>query len=217
MPIVAWTITAMALPIAINAQEARTTRAESKMMKMDQAQVDRLIQSWPEKSLAAAKATMEKYGAPQEATASMLVWHNNGPWKCTVVSNKPIQHDWPNSHQDVMEQAIDYKVPPEMFDDLAQFDGSVMVERTKGEISARCEKELANFLALNLAHEIVTGKRDVASARREYEKQITAVLNKESAPLTEKLMFQPPRMAQGDPDKTTIDPARTPVRAEEKQ
>jgi hypothetical protein len=33
----------------------------------------------------------------------------------------------------------------------------VIVERTKGELSARCEGEEANFLAINLAHQIVTG------------------------------------------------------------
>jgi hypothetical protein len=52
-------------------------------------------------------------------------------------------------------------VPPDKFDELAEYDGSVIVERTKGEIAARCDLEGANFLALNLAHEIVTGKRSV--------------------------------------------------------
>jgi hypothetical protein len=50
---------------------------------------------------------------------------------------------------------------------LAVFDGSVLVDRTKGEMSARCEGEAANFLALNLADEIVHGKKDVATARNE--------------------------------------------------
>ncbi len=32
---------------------------------------------------------------------------------------------------------------------VAEFDGSVIVERTAGEVSARCHDEQANFLALN--------------------------------------------------------------------
>ncbi|MGH8284417.1 MAG: hypothetical protein ACRETT_01460 [Steroidobacteraceae bacterium] len=35
-------------------------------------------------------------------------------------------------HKDVLEQVIDYKVPPDKFDDLARYDGSVIAERTKG-------------------------------------------------------------------------------------
>ena len=104
-------------------------------------------------------------------------------------------------HEDVLEQGIDYRVPPEMFDDLARYDGSVIVERTKGEISARCDKEGANFLALNLAHEIVAGKRSVDDARAEYARQVQAMMNKQPAPLTERLMFSPMKGNSADPDK----------------
>ena len=102
-----------------------------------------------------------------------------------------------------MEQVISYRVPPEMFDELAAFDGSVIVERTKGELSARCDQEAANFLALNLAHEIVTGKRGVEDARREYAAQIKAMMEKRPAPLTERLMFTP-QMNAADPDRPTM-------------
>ena len=37
-------------------------------------------------------------------------------------------------------------------------DGSVSVHRTVGEISAKCDFEGANFLALNLANDVITGK-----------------------------------------------------------
>jgi hypothetical protein len=39
-------------------------------------------------------------------------------------------------------------VPVDTFNDLAAFDGSVLVDRTKGEISARCEGQEASLLAL---------------------------------------------------------------------
>ena len=51
------------------------------------------------------------------------------------------------------------------FTPLAEFDGSVVVERTAGEVSARCHDEQANFLVLNLMHEIVTGTKSVQEAR----------------------------------------------------
>lgn len=40
------------------------------------------------------------------------------------------------------------------------------VERTRGELAARCDKEEMNYLALNLANDIATGKVDVDEARR---------------------------------------------------
>jgi hypothetical protein len=51
------------------------------------------------------------------------------------------------------------------FGRLAEFDGSVIAERTAGEVSARCHDEHANFLALNLMHDIVTGAKNVEEAR----------------------------------------------------
>ncbi len=51
-----------------------------------------------------------------------------------------VPHDFPMPHPDLLEQFVDYQVPPDKFDELAQYDGSVIVERTKGEISARCTR-----------------------------------------------------------------------------
>jgi hypothetical protein len=42
----------------------------------------------------------------------------------------------------------------------------VLVDRTKGEMSARREGEAANFLALNLADDVVHGRKNVATARK---------------------------------------------------
>ncbi len=65
---------------------------------------------------------------------------------------------------------MDYKAPRDKYNDLASFDGSVIVERTKGEISARCDKEEMNFLALNLANDVATERKTVEEARAYYAK-----------------------------------------------
>jgi len=183
------------------------SRPDDRMMnkmssqRVDRDRVEQMIANWPQHSKMAAMEMMQKYGPPNEATASHLMWWNNGPWKWTKVSSMEIPHDFPMHHPDLLEQAIDYRVPPDMFDDLAMYDGSVICERTKGEISARCDKEGANFLALNLANEIVTGKRSVNDARTEYARQIKAMMAKQPAPLTERLMFSPMKGNSGDPDR----------------
>ena len=66
----------------------------------------------------------------------------------------------PAPHIDAVESVIDYQVPVEKFTALAEFDGSVVVERTAGEVSARCHDEQANFLALNLMNDIVKETRE---------------------------------------------------------
>lgn len=158
---------------------------------VSRADVDQLIANWPAKSREVAATVMEKYGQPHEATASMLIWHGNGPWKRTILHRDPVPHDFPKPHVDLLEQVIDYRVPPEKFDDLAIYDGSVIAERTKGELAARCDKEGANFLALNLAHDIVTGRRTITEARQFYADTVAAMMAGEKPPYVRGLQFQP--------------------------
>ena len=116
-------------------------------------------------------------------------------------------HDFPMPHPDLMEQVIDYKVPPGKFSDLAMYDGSVIVERTKGEISARCDKEEANFLALNLAHDIITGRHSVEEARKMYAENIKALMAGQKPAYTQKLQFPRQNSNTEDPDKPFMPPA----------
>jgi hypothetical protein len=181
--------------------EAQPARASTD--KVDERRVQQTIANWPEDSKKAAMMIMEKYGPPNEATPTHLVWWNNGPWKWTKISNMPVDHQFPMPHKDVLEQAINYRVPPDKFDELAMYDGSVIVERTKGEMSARCDKEGANFLAINLANDVATGKRTVEEARSEYANQIQLMMNKQPSPLTERLMFTP-QQNTADPDRAVM-------------
>ncbi len=168
--------------------------------QMPSGSVTQRLDGWHDASREAATMMVEKYGEPAEETATMLVWHNTGPWKRTVISKEAVQHNFPMPHPDVMEQIIDYQVPWDKFDELAQYDGSVIVERTKGEMSARCDKEAANFLAINLAHDIVVGKLTVDGARAEYARQIKAKMANQSAPYTEGIKFTLPTGATGFTD-----------------
>lgn len=163
-----------------------------------------LIADWPETSRMAADAMIEQYGAPDGVTPEMIIWRDTGPWTHTIVYSEPVQHDFPMPHEDVLEQFIYYDVPADMFDELAEYDGSVMVERTKGVISARCDKEAANFLAINLAHDIVRGDKSVDEARREYGETIQALTAGESPEYTTGLVFDVSDEGTGDPDETTI-------------
>jgi hypothetical protein len=166
-------------------------------------QVKQVVSDWKEQPRKVAMEMMNKYGAPQEVTEQRLVWHNNGPWKRTELINEEIDHDFPLPHKDMLLQVVEYQVPADKFDELAAFDGSVIVDRTRGEIGARCDKEAANILALNLAHEVTNGKRSVEEARKVYAEQIVAMASGEPAPLMASLQFQPQQNA-GFEDKTIL-------------
>ena len=75
---------------------------------------------------------IKKYGDPQEATVSRLIWYNNGRWKRTIVHQDAVPHHFPTTHPDFLEQVINYKTPLDKFDDIAKFDGSTYPDRTKG-------------------------------------------------------------------------------------
>jgi len=130
------------------------------------------IAKWSADAQKTAMGAVKSYGTPDEVTNSMLIWHNKGPWKRIIASKLVVMHKFPGPHPDSLEGVIDYKVPADKVDDLARFDGSVIVDRTRGELSARCDADHHNVLALNLAHDIVSGKRGVENARAFYTRAV---------------------------------------------
>lgn len=160
------------------------------------------ISGWPKASQMAAKTMMDKYGKPNESTPHLLVWYNNGPWKRTIIFDQESKHIFPVDHTDVMEQVIDYKVPPNKSSDLITYDGSVTIRRTDGELSAKCDKEAANFLAINLANDIITGKKTVDQARSFYATTIKEfALQNKMSPYLEGLQFSAAKGETNDTDK----------------
>jgi hypothetical protein len=93
------------------------------------------------------------------------------------------------AHLDLLEQFVDYSVPADKYDELALYDGSVVIARTVGEMSARCDKEEANFLALNLANDVATGKKTVEDARAYYARSIKEMMQGKMDPYLQKLHF----------------------------
>ena len=166
--------------------------------------VDQIVSAWPDVPREVAQTVMDKYGPPQEATPSRLIWFDNAPWKRTILYRDVVQHDFPIPHPDLLEQFIDYQAPLEMYDELAVYDGSVIVERTKGEISARCDKEEMNFLAINLANDVATGARTAEEARQFYAETAMAFMEGTSDPYVEGFVFEVPEGGTADPDEPAM-------------
>ncbi|MBE0475710.1 MAG: hypothetical protein IBX62_01215 [Coriobacteriia bacterium] len=173
-------------------------------MHVTQMSVHDATMDWPKDHQQRAQQLVDKYGQPQEVSTTHLTWFDNGPWKRTTLYRNEFQHDFPKPHKDYLKQAVDYKVPPEKACDITAFDGSVMFDRTAGELAARCDAEAANFLGINLADQLVTGKIDVAEARRQYGENISKMMQGQMTPLMEAFQFSLPQAGTGDPDQSTI-------------
>ena len=160
------------------------------------------VSSWPEASKMAVDEITAKYGKPDGVTAEELFWLKKGVWKKICVTKMESKHSFPIEHTDMMQTTINYDVPEDKMDDLGKFDGSVTFDRTQGTMSARCDKEGNNFLALNLAHDIVTGKKTVVSARKAYGDIIKLKMKGGNPLYMAKLTFTP-KLNTADPDKNT--------------
>lgn len=169
------------------------------------ADVSQIIQDWPNVSQKAANAMLQKYGEPDAATNLLLIWRDNGPWKRTIVYGYEIDHNFPIPHKDVLEQFINYDVPEPMFDELARFDGSIIAERTKGELSGRCDSEHANLISLNLADDIIKGRKTVEEAHQAYAEAIKQVMAGNPPKIARMLTFDPPEHVN-NPDEAVINP-----------
>jgi hypothetical protein len=121
--------------------------------------LNKLIADFPPWPRVAALQMRAQYGVPQEATSEQLIWHNAGPFKRITATRAEHHHDFPFPHMDYLEHTIEYCLPVEKAAALSAYDSSLTFDRTRGEMSARCDLEGHNILTLNLAHDIVTGDK----------------------------------------------------------
>lgn len=171
-------------------------------MSAEQAMAD-----WKQKPKETAQKLIAKYGQPDEVTSRRLVWHNNGQWKRTEIMNDDVQHDFPVPHTDFLKQTIDFRVPSDKFDELAMFDGSITAERTRGELSNRCDKEENNILGLNVAQDIIKGTRSVEEAREFLSETMMTAMQGENPPNMQKLQFSVAKAGTADPDQPGLNEA----------
>ena len=160
------------------------------------------IKDWPAKPKEQVMLMHKQYGEPEIVSAHLIAWKDTGPFKFIKIMDKEIAHDFPIPHTDFMEQGVDYKVPADKVGPLAEYDGSVIVDRTKGCLSARCDVQAHNTLALNLAHDVITGKRSPAEARTHFANVVAKEMKGGSDPYMEKLQFSAAMDDTGDKDKS---------------
>ncbi len=183
-------------------EEPRPKMAVNKLtVYNDQSTLREAIKEWPASSRFAAESMMEKYGLPETVTIDTIVWEDTGYFKRSIVYRDGVTHNFPTPHEDVLQQFVGYRVPDDKVNDLWKFDGSIMVDRTRGEMSSRCNREEMNTLALNLADGIIQNKMSVLRARDLYEQAALAYMNGERVPTSMVGLSFSEYLNAGDPDR----------------
>jgi hypothetical protein len=188
-------------PVQTTSAGAVDERMSQPMTTPAEMSVDQIVSGWSEKQREAATMMMTKYGQPDVKSDRLLVWYDKGSYAKIALSRNATQHNFPMPHPDFLTHTVKHTVPLDKLDELAQYDGSVWFHRTTGELSAQCDTEAHNNLALNLAHEVMTGKRTVEDARMMYGKVAKeSMQGNMSSPYLTGLMFQTEPSA-ADPDQ----------------
>lgn len=136
-----------------------------------------LASGWPDSSIQAAKEMLSRYGEPTETTSDSLIWRNVAPFKKILVHKEVNSSRFPLLHQNALEHVVDYRAIGTKVDDIWNYNGSIVLNRTKGEMSAYGENEAMNILSLNLAHDVITGRYSADAARIMFGKETIDYMN----------------------------------------
>ena len=138
----------------------------------------------------------ERYGPPNSLAGDTATWRNRSPWKRIVVHGRAPE-GW-------LEQTVSYGVPASAIAPLGEFGRGVRVDLMRDELTASSGDEALNRLALNLAVEIVDGRRGAAEARDFYDKTARLASSGKSSSYLAKLLFTPYRPLREDPRRRGV-------------
>lgn len=173
--------------------EASVPKAQDYSNLERQETVEKALSQWPKVAHSAAASIMEKYGVPNRIRHALLLWNDNGDWKKTVVYRYGAFHSYPEDHRDVLEQSVAYDVPPRQKAALEGMDIGLKVNADGKGISAVSQSEETNFLAINLANDVILGKMSPEHARAFYETTISLSNAGKSSRYMDGLIFKPAR------------------------
>jgi hypothetical protein len=147
-----------------------------------------VIMRWPGASRALAGKLIEKYGVPDETVSSQLSWRRRGRWARIVVFRDP---DAQGRHDHLLESVAYGTVPFDRWQPLSSFERGATYDPAAQELAARTNGEGTNILALNLADEIIRGRRTSEEARAFYDSIVNLSLSGKSSPYMSGLLFPP--------------------------
>lgn len=164
------------------------TKADPAMEKA-QKKADKITQGWPQSSVTAATEMIAKHGEPKEVTDDTLIWRKVAPFEKIVVNKKVYSSKFPVLHQNAVAHTVTYKVPVNKVEEVRKLSSDIMIDSTKGEMTASGDSESMNRLALNLAHDVITGKLTPEQARTRYGEETLNFMDGNKTAYTQTLNF----------------------------
>jgi hypothetical protein len=160
--------------------------SEARAARLTQANAD--IAAWSSLSALAARRIFDKYGAPDEIQPNYLAWDNGSPWTRTVVFNVAPAASGEDEPA-LIEQSLDCRLRPAQVAALASFDRRLAYDDRSGELSARSESEELNFLRMNLADDVIAGRRTPEGARTEFDRSVSLSRAGKTLPSMQRLHY----------------------------
>ncbi|MDD5658273.1 MAG: hypothetical protein PHF00_13560 [Elusimicrobia bacterium] len=149
---------------------------------------EKFISGWPALSRQAARMLIEKYGPPDRTGRDQLAWDRNGQWKRTVVYRVPTAKD------SIIAQTIDHSISTDNVRALEETGLGLRADALRQEITATNSTEERNFLAMNLAHDVLTSSKTPAEAQSFYDKTLELSYSGKYSPYTKRLVFLEPEV-----------------------
>lgn len=131
------------------------------------------LDSWSHRDAANyARKLVGVYGPPNEISERQAYWINTSPFSEIYVKNESIPHNFPTSHMDFVYSSIVVEVPKGKIATLAGVSGSIIIDRLKMQVTARCGNLIKNAITLGFVQDVVAGIVPVTGAKSEYAKRI---------------------------------------------
>lgn len=124
-----------------------------------------------------AQKLVDVYGNPTWAAGTELCWENvPGIFTKIYVKDEELPHNFPKPHLDYVYSAVNYHLSIDHVDTVAQMTESVLVDRLKNEIQARCHMLLANAITIQAVFDVVRNEMKPGAAKTMYSQRIKGMV-----------------------------------------
>jgi hypothetical protein len=145
------------------------------------------ISIWPDDSQLLAKRMLDELGSPEEVMPHYVTWLGRKPFNTITVYADRASSNQPG----ILLQTVSYRVPVGKWRALSTFGHGVTYDVVFNELVAVSDSPETNLLSMNLADEVIQGRRDAEDARSVYDKTLTRSYAGRSSFYMSGLQFNP--------------------------
>ncbi len=136
----------------------------------DTATIEEMLKYW---NFEGPKETVMKltyaFGPPKDISIYDAKWDYIQGFHGVCVKDEEIPHDTPSPHKDWLYSCRKIAVPPALYTPLANVSGSILIDGTKGLVTARCQMLIKNAVTLAFVEDVVAGAE---ASPEEYARRI---------------------------------------------